>query len=98
MSIPNKAFDLEYSTQIRKQYEFLRDHGFKPSFVKKNKQYNFLTYKYTKTSSLFKALQLFYRYREYEKEYDRIQKLYSQSQKFSDADIDNHVQQVMQYE
>lgn len=59
--IPNHVFDMEYSTQRRKEYLFLKDNGIIPSYVKENKQYNVRTYKYTKTPELFEKVAEFYR-------------------------------------
>jgi len=52
-------FDKEYSTQYKKEVEYLKSIGIKYSFVK-NIQ-NISTYKYTKTPELFKALESFYK-------------------------------------
>lgn len=52
---------MEYSTQRRKEYLFLKDNGIFPSYVKENKQYNVRTYKYTKTPELFEKVAEFYR-------------------------------------
>lgn len=53
-----KKFDKEYSTQYTPEKEYLIKHGIKPSFVKVVN--GVTTYKYTKTSELFKHLMLFY--------------------------------------
>lgn len=51
-------FDKEYSTQWKTEVEYLKSIGIKYNFVKKVNGIN--TYKYTKTSELFKALVSFY--------------------------------------
>ena len=53
-----KKFDKEYSTQYTPEMEFLKKNGILPSFVKVIN--NVTTYKYTKTSMLFKILAIFY--------------------------------------
>ena len=53
-----KKFDKEYSTQYTPEKEYLRSIGIKPSFVKTINEVT--TYKYEKTSMLFKALAIFY--------------------------------------
>ena len=53
-----KKFDKEYSTQYTPEMEYLKKNGILPSFVKVID--NVTTYKYTKTSMLFKALAIFY--------------------------------------
>lgn len=58
--IPNKAFDLEYSTQFRKEMEYLKQHNVHPTYVTKTKPYNITVYKYTKTPELFSLLTTFY--------------------------------------
>lgn len=53
-----KKFDKEYSTQYTPEMEYLKKCGISPSFVKVIS--GVTTYKYTKTSMLFKALAVFY--------------------------------------
>lgn len=53
-----KKFDIEYSTQYTPEKEYLEKLGITPSFVKVIHEVT--TYKYTKTSALFKALAIFY--------------------------------------
>jgi hypothetical protein len=51
-------FDKEYSTQYKKEVEYLETLGIKYTFVKNIN--NISTYKYKKTSELFNALGSFY--------------------------------------
>jgi hypothetical protein len=53
-----KKYDKEYSTQYTPEKEYLLSIGIKPSFTKVINEVT--TYKYTKTSELFKALAIFY--------------------------------------
>lgn len=53
-----KKYDKEYSTQYTPEKEYLMSLGIRPSFVKTTNDVT--TYKYTKTSILFKALVFFY--------------------------------------
>lgn len=53
-----KKFDMEYFTQYTPEKEYLLSYGIKPSFVKVIN--GITTYKYTKTSELFKLLAIFY--------------------------------------
>lgn len=53
-----KKFDIEYSTQYTPEKEYLMEHGIKPSFVKVINEVT--TYKYKKTSELFRLLTIFY--------------------------------------
>lgn len=53
-----KKFDKEYSTQYTPEKDYLLTVGIKPSFVKVVD--GVTTYKYTKSSELFKALAIFY--------------------------------------
>ena len=53
-----KKFDKEYSTQFKKEVEYLENLGIKYVFVKNID--NISTYKYRKTSELFNALGIFY--------------------------------------
>jgi len=51
-------FDKEYSTQFRKEVEFLHEKGIRYEFVKDVN--GITTYKYKKTVELFSALAEFY--------------------------------------
>lgn len=53
-----KKFDKEYFTQHTPEMEYLKKNGISPSFVKVIN--GVTTYKYTKTSELFKALAVYY--------------------------------------
>jgi hypothetical protein len=53
-----KKFDKEYFTQYTPEKEFLLQNGINPSFVKVID--GVTTYKYTKTSELFRLLAIFY--------------------------------------
>lgn len=74
--IPNKAYDLEYGTQYRKQVEYLSACGFKYTFVKKN-EYGVKTYKYAKTPELFRAIALFYDAQRNEKQFNYFKSMSS---------------------
>lgn len=54
----NKKYDKEYSTQYVPEVEYLKQHGIRYVFVKTIN--NVSTYKYTKTSELFRLLEVFY--------------------------------------
>lgn len=60
-SIPKYVFDKEYSTQWRREVEFLEAKGIKYVFAKKHYKYHVTKYKYTKTPELFLALAEFYK-------------------------------------
>lgn len=53
-----KKFDKEYFTQYTPEKDYLLTIGIKPSFIKVIN--GVTTYKYTKSSELFKALAIFY--------------------------------------
>lgn len=53
-----KKFDKEYSTQFTPEKEYLLQNGIMPSFIKIINEVT--TYKYTKTSELFRLLTIFY--------------------------------------
>ena len=63
--IPKKCFDMEYSTQSRREYQWLQDCGIKPTYVKTD-SYGVRTYKYKKTSTLFLNVYGFYAAKEEE--------------------------------
>ena len=53
-----KKYDIEYSTQYTPEKTYLEDNNIKPSFVKVID--GVTTYKYRKSSELFKLLAIFY--------------------------------------
>ena len=55
----NKCFDIEYQTQWRDEVDFLKSVGIRYTFVKRNKD-GISTYKYKKSSELFRQLTIFY--------------------------------------
>lgn len=59
--IPKYVFDKEYSTQWRREVEFLEDKGIAYTYAKKHFKYPVIKYKYTKTPELFLALAEFYK-------------------------------------
>lgn len=71
-TLPNKAFDSEYSTQFRKEYLYLLNCGIEPSFIKKTGEYRIKTYKYTKTPELFKSVAAFYEEQRNEKQFNEL--------------------------
>ena len=58
--IPKTVFDKEYSTQWRREVQFLEDKGIAYTYAKKHAKYPIIRYKYTKTPELFLALAEFY--------------------------------------
>lgn len=58
--IPKTVFDKEYSTQWRREVQFLEDKGIAYTYAKKHHKYPIIRYKYTKTPELFLALTEFY--------------------------------------
>lgn len=70
--LPKRAFDMEYSTQYRKQMLYLKDKGIHPVFIKKTADYHVTTYKYTKTAKLFEAVKSFYEQEENTKTFNDI--------------------------
>lgn len=58
--IPKYVFDKEYSTQWRREVQFLEEKGIAYTFAKKHPKYSIVRYKYTKTPELFLALAEFY--------------------------------------
>ena len=71
-TLPNKAFDMEYATQFRKEVEYLKERGIEPTFMKRTGEYRVPTYKYTKTPELFRAVADFYEQQRNEKMFDML--------------------------
>ena len=70
--LPNKAFDMEYSTQFRKEVNYLRECGIDYAYKKRTGDYRVPTYKYTKTPELFRAIADFYEQQRNEKMFDML--------------------------
>ena len=60
LDLPKQIFDKEYSTQWKREVQFLEDKGINYTFAKKHYKYPIIRYKYTKTPELFLALAEFY--------------------------------------
>lgn len=60
VEVPKYVFDKEYSTQWRREVQFLEDKGIAYTYAKKHYKYPIIRYKYTKTPELFLALAEFY--------------------------------------
>ena len=60
INVPKFVFDKEYSTQWRREVQFLEDKGIAYTYAKKHYKYPIIRYKYTKTPELFLALAEFY--------------------------------------
>ena len=54
--IDKKLFDMEYSTQVKQEVEFLKTCGIRYTYVNK-----IPVYKYKKTEKLFDALKVYYK-------------------------------------
>ena len=77
MTIPKYVFDKEYSTQWKREVQFLENKGINYVFGKRHHKYPIIRYKYTKTPELFLALAEFYnqvRNEKYFKMYDNVSK------------------------
>lgn len=83
-TVPNKAFDLEYSTQFKKEVAYLHEHGIEPTFVKKTKDYNIPTYKYKKTPELFRTVADFYEFQRNAKQYEVMDHIIEFAKEFSE--------------
>ena len=90
---PRKAYDTEYGTQWRKEYQYLQSRGIKAAFVKTN-EYGIRTYKYKKTAELFFALSQFYVQVEHEKMYNELTQLL-QGRATNEAEAEEILQELM---
>ena len=57
--IDKKLFDMEYSTQVKQEVEFLKTCGIRYTYVKRVN--GIPVYKYKKTEKLFDALKVYYK-------------------------------------
>ena len=75
--IPKYVFDKEYSTQWRREVQFLEDKGIPYTYAKRHFKYPIISYKYAKTPELFLALAEFYnqvRNEQFMKSADKVNK------------------------
>lgn len=85
--INKKSFDLEYSTQWRKEYEYLLSQGIKPSFIKMDKITGIRTYKYQKTPDLFMKLFGFYSMVKAEKDFREAEEILANEGQLFEGEI-----------
>ena len=76
---PKRAFDMEYSTQTKREYIYLNEHGILPTYVRED-EYGIKTYKYKKTAALFKLLVAYYANVEAEKEWAKLERAVAKSE------------------
>ena len=74
LDVPKQIFDKEYSTQWKREVQFLEDKGIAYTFAKKHYKYPIIRYKYTKTPELFLALAEFYNQVRHEQTMKKIDK------------------------
>ena len=67
--------DREYSTQWRREVEFLSSKGIEYVFAKRTGKFAIVTYKYTKTPKLFLALAEFYNQQQYQSNLNAIERV-----------------------
>ena len=67
--------DREYSTQWRREVEFLSSKGIEYVFAKRTGKFAIVTYKYTKTTKLFLALAEFYNQQQYQSNLNAIERV-----------------------
>lgn len=70
--VPNQAYDMEYATQIKEEMLFLKERGFRWTIKKKVGEYRIMTYKYTKTPELLRAVADYYEQRQLRKEFEAM--------------------------
>ena len=74
INIPKTVFDKEYSTQWKREVQFLEDKGINYTYAKKHYKYPIIRYKYAKTPELFLALTEFYNQIRNERIFKQIEK------------------------
>ena len=74
LDVPKQVFDKEYSTQWKREVQFLEDKGINYTYAKKHFKYPIIRYKYTKTPELFLALAEFYNQIRHEQTMKKIDK------------------------
>lgn len=70
-----KRYDFDYTTQFKKEYYYLREHNVKPFISVKDDETGVITFRYRRSSKLFKAVADFYEQYENEKMFNAISKI-----------------------
>ena len=91
---PKRAFNTEYETQWRREHDYLKEHGFRTSFVKTD-EYGIRTYKYKKSPELFFALSQFYSQVKYEKQYAEFEQLAEAGTKATAEEINDIIDMLI---
>lgn len=74
ITIPKTVFDKEYSTQWKREVQFLENKGINYTYAKRHYKYPVIRYKYEKTPDLFLALAEFYNQVRNEKFFSDVEK------------------------
>lgn len=69
-----KRYDFDYVTQFKKEYYYLREHNIRPLVSTKDEETGVITFRYRRTSKLFKVVAEFYEKYENEKMFDQLSK------------------------
>ena len=96
--IPKKIFDKEYSTQWKREVQFLEDKGINYVFAKKNNNFPVIRYKYTKTPELFLALAEFYNQIRNEQTFKLIDKVTKEVMPIEKGCFDIHKAELIEAE
>lgn len=79
MRRPKWAFDRSYTTDWRKEVEYLHEHGIEPDYIFETGRYAVTKYKFSKTAKLFALLAMFHQERENERGWNKIDKVFDKS-------------------
>jgi len=89
--IPKTVFDKEYSTQWKREVQFLEDKGIAYVYAKKHYKYPIIRYKYVKTPELFLALAEFYNQVRHEQTMKKIDKTVKELMPIEKGSIDINI-------
>ena len=69
-----KRYDFDYTTQFKKEYYHLRERNIRPMVSTKDDETGVITFRYRRTSKLFRAVAEFYEKYENERMFDQLSK------------------------
>ena len=70
-----KRYDFDYTTQFKKEYYYLREHNVRAFISVKDDETGVITFRYRRSSRLFKTVAEFYEKYENERMFDTISKM-----------------------
>lgn len=89
--VPKWVYDAEYATQDAAEVDYLRQHGFEPTFTRVDSKFGVKTWKYTKSGALLRAVAAYYDQKQYREEMDTLTRAMDILAKKGNAEEAKHI-------